>query len=1027
MFLHVGLVTLLTRQWSGYRLSGAGCCSSVRPWGVTTLLQRSPSVSSEVGMDGSGDLRPLYFTTSNPHPAARRPVLQPYAHPPSDLRSVPGRARPYTGRPMDCTQPRDNKPDSSPKPPETREIRVGPNRPRDGSRDAEGPTGDGEHISRRGPHRGRNVNTDSMPRQPLSPPEQQMLSPTRQQTMSPTVISDLNRPLTRESGKHSRGHGHDSSSMSYPSMVRHEGPPMSPGGYANVPSHDGSGSPCPYSSMSRHEMPLMSPGYANVPRHDSHSGYCNLPRHEVLPISHSAYPGIHYPDVSPMMSPSGYSNMPHMTPVGFISVPRQEDPISSPNYSSIPRNECPPTYSNIPRHNGASAEEIITDAFRDIHKAGQSQGDKQTQSEFQEPGTGKNPEEHHEGVSVSVQVSLPIPATSPCGCLTPPCASPSPTPVPPKCDNEVPDKIPIGSLGDEMYKNHKEIFRTNSEPKESVKKDDIQLDKENNYSDEVKEDPYTNDVKENQFSNDVKNDQYSNDAKENQYSKNVKETQYSNGVQGDHYDNGVQHKPIVDTSSEALGCKYCDGHPREGLVTESGNKVYEDKGSVTSPDKEFVKPDTLEFKNQQTKATNTKGQGTEDEDIVEEVYITGRFRNLRGYAERVQQLVEEKIPTPTKEAPPTFDESSFQTEEQTIRVDKAVGTEKEGVRFDERKPERHVYESENIEMTPEYTIPEEKIQSPLREKQNQNRHSVFSTISEKPFPEPVIEEVQEERRESDIQMCEIQVPEGDLYASMTNEPFPVTEHPEARSNRDGDIPIETLTRSFSDEHLDDLKKYMKRPSSLKYPGTIGRRKKKNLIVQFADMCTCFDGEIQRSPFWERGIDREFSGFNPFHRPPPFPRRVLTPLFTEPGKQLGFLKKIKTQKVSMEKVIIGNDLSVCGIVRVLNLAFEKRVYVRYSYDHWRNYNEAQASYILGSCDGYSDQFSFLLEADSLMDHDALIFCVRYRTVNQQEYWDNNGGRNYVIKCFGASAGGASGAAKISEGYRGSSSYLQVPSY
>lgn len=104
-----------------------------------------------------------------------------------------------------------------------------------------------------------------------------------------------------------------------------------------------------------------------------------------------------------------------------------------------------------------------------------------------------------------------------------------------------------------------------------------------------------------------------------------------------------------------------------------------------------------------------------------------------------------------------------------------------------------------------------------------------------------------------------------------------------------------------------------------------------------------------------------------------------------------------------------------------------MYVRYSYDHWRNYNEAQASYILGSCDGYSDQFSFLLEADSLMDHDALIFCVRYRTVNQQEYWDNNGGRNYVIKCFGASAGGASGAAKISEGYRGSSSYLQVPSY
>jgi len=998
-------------------------------------------------MDGSGDLRPLYFTTSNPHPAARRPQLQPYqAHPPPDLRSVPGRARPYAGRPMDCTQPRDQKPEATPssaKQQKTPEPRTGPNRSRDNSRDIRETEGlshpeDRVHVPRTG--RGGNVNTD---RQPLSPPQQQMLSPTRQQTMSPTVISDLNRPIPGESDKMPR-HGHENPPMNYPGMGRHEGPPMSPGGYANVPSHDGSGSPSPYSSMSRHEMPPMSHGYANVPRHDS--SYSNLPRHEGVPMTHSSYHGMHHPDVSPMMSPSAYANMHLMSPGGYINIPRHEEPIPTSNYSNRPRNECPPTYSNIPRHNGASAEEIITDAFRDIHR-GQSSGDKRKQSDVQPQGAGHGHDEQHEGVSVSVQVSLPIPATSPCGCLTPPCASP--TPVQQKSDNDVTDKSTNGNLGDEMYENHRESFRKDIEPKESIKLDDIQSDKGNQYSSDDKGNQYSSDEKGNQYDNDVEESQFNNDVKEHQYSNNVKPNQYnddvnenqyskdvSDDVKGDHYSNDIQNKPRVETPPEALGCKYCDGHPREGLVTESSSKMYEDKGSETSPDSEFVKPDTLDFKKQQTKATNTKGQGTEDEDIVEEVYITGRFRNLRGYAERVQQLVEEKIPTPTKEGVIKFDDNSFKTEEQnnsfkteeqTSRVDKSVGTEKEGVRFDERKTERHVYDSQPRDIPSECTIPEETIQSPIKEKPNQSRHSVFSTISEKSYPEPVIEEVHEERRESDIQMCEIQVPEGNLYSEMVNEPFPVTEHPEERARRDGNIPIETLTRSFSDEHLDDLKKYMKRPSSLKYPGTIGRRKKKNLIVQFADMCTCFDGEIQRSPFWERGIDREFSGFNPFHRPPPFPRRVLTPLFTEPGKQLGFLKKVKQQKVSMEKVIIGNDLSVCGIVRVLNLAFEKRVYVRYSYDHWRNYNEAQASYILGSCDGYSDQFSFLLEADSLMDHDALIFCVRYRTVNQQEYWDNNGGRNYVIKCFGASAGGASGAAKISEGYRGSSSYLQVPSY
>merc|ERR1711874_307685 len=112
------------------------------------------------------------------------------------------------------------------------------------------------------------------------------------------------------------------------------------------------------------------------------------------------------------------------------------------------------TYSNIPRHNGASAEEIITDAFRDIHRGGQTSGDKRKQSEPQPQGTGHSQDEHHEGVSVSVQVSLPIPATSPCGCLTPPCASPTPVQQP-KSD-DVTDKSANGNLGDEMYENHRE-------------------------------------------------------------------------------------------------------------------------------------------------------------------------------------------------------------------------------------------------------------------------------------------------------------------------------------------------------------------------------------------------------------------------------------------------------------------------------------------------------------------------------------------------------------------------------------------
>lgn len=95
--------------------------------------------------------------------------------------------------------------------------------------------------------------------------------------------------------------------------------------------------------------------------------------------------------------------------------------------------------------------------------------------------------------------------------------------------------------------------------------------------------------------------------------------------------------------------------------------------------------------------------------------------------------------------------------------------------------------------------------------------------------------------------------------------------------------------------------------------------------------------------------------------------------------------------------MGDDLSVRGVVRVLSLDFHKSVFVRYTFDQWRNYHEATAAYVPGSYDGLTDRFSFLLWGNFLQDDGALIFCVRYHTLGQ-EFWDNNRGRDYVLQCY-----------------------------
>ncbi|KAG8455412.1 hypothetical protein GDO86_001557 [Hymenochirus boettgeri] len=91
----------------------------------------------------------------------------------------------------------------------------------------------------------------------------------------------------------------------------------------------------------------------------------------------------------------------------------------------------------------------------------------------------------------------------------------------------------------------------------------------------------------------------------------------------------------------------------------------------------------------------------------------------------------------------------------------------------------------------------------------------------------------------------------------------------------------------------------------------------------------------------------------------------------------------------------------GTVRVLDLAYEKRVTVRYTVDGWNSYQETHALYAARLCHGGpghpgTDLFTFRLPLPSKDQSQApcLQFAIRYQ-VGAEEFWDNNGGRNYSL--------------------------------
>lgn len=231
-------------------------------------------------------------------------------------------------------------------------------------------------------------------------------------------------------------------------------------------------------------------------------------------------------------------------------------------------------------------------------------------------------------------------------------------------------------------------------------------------------------------------------------------------------------------------------------------------------------------------------------------------------------------------------------------------------------------------------------------------------------------------------------------------------------------PVVSVEQSHTEEDDDDIetkRRHFRRCSSLKTgktpPGTPGRKK----IVRFADVLgldladvkTFLDEvpTVPKSAYEDlHGIELSSSPVldSPLARIAvaiPKAEKVLIPLFQQPSMQPNFLDRVRNNNVCLESAYVSDSAfsAISGLVRVKNIDFHKSVYIRYSIDKWRSFSDLQAKYVPSSCDGFSDKFTFVLYAHTLTPGQRLEFAVRYHSCGAQ-YWDNNGGNNYIFECI-----------------------------
>ena len=108
---------------------------------------------------------------------------------------------------------------------------------------------------------------------------------------------------------------------------------------------------------------------------------------------------------------------------------------------------------------------------------------------------------------------------------------------------------------------------------------------------------------------------------------------------------------------------------------------------------------------------------------------------------------------------------------------------------------------------------------------------------------------------------------------------------------------------------------------------------------------------------------------------------------------------KEAECALEELTLGPDgATIQGRVRVKNIAFEKWVAVRFTFDWWQTTSEVTARYAQTLEGGVYDIFAFTIRLNDMLariEEKTLFMAVRY-TVAGREIWDNNDNQNFQVK-------------------------------
>ncbi|KAL2886511.1 Protein phosphatase 1 regulatory subunit 3D [Ceratocystis lukuohia] len=110
---------------------------------------------------------------------------------------------------------------------------------------------------------------------------------------------------------------------------------------------------------------------------------------------------------------------------------------------------------------------------------------------------------------------------------------------------------------------------------------------------------------------------------------------------------------------------------------------------------------------------------------------------------------------------------------------------------------------------------------------------------------------------------------------------------------------------------------------------------------------------------------------------------------------------QSQPICLEKVWLSADQkSLVGSVAVANMAFQKLVVCRFTFDYWKTTSEVVADY---SCPVVpkmyaqgTDRFTFAIRLSDTanLESKTMYLCMRY-SINGTEYWDNNTHLNFQV--------------------------------